>query len=63
MWSFTTAQKGKALSYSEIDFANAAIFSEQHNLQYYTPEIQSVVYETFNIDFKHFGYPFEIPNN
>jgi len=39
MWSFTMAQKGKELKYTDFNLADAAIFSEQHNLQYYTPEI------------------------
>jgi len=39
MWSFTMAQKGKDLKYTDFNLADAAIFSEQHNLQYYTPEI------------------------
>lgn len=39
MWSFTIAQKSKDLTYTAFDLAAAAIFSQQHDLQYYTPEI------------------------
>jgi len=44
MWSFTTAQKGKALNYTDFDLSQAAIFSEQHKLQYYTPEMHFAAY-------------------
>lgn len=39
MWSFTSARKGGPLEPLKFDLANAAIFSEQHQLQYYTPEM------------------------
>lgn len=39
MWSFTAAQKGKKLNFANFDLAAAAIFSQQHNLQYYTPDV------------------------
>ena len=39
MWSFTTAQKGQALNYTNFDVAQAAIFSQHHHLKYYTPEM------------------------
>jgi spermidine synthase len=39
MWSFTTAVKGRALKPLQFDLAEAAIFSQQQQLQYYTPEI------------------------
>lgn len=44
MWSFTTAQKGKELNYTAFDLSQAAIFSQQHNLQYYTPEMHFAAY-------------------
>lgn len=39
MWSFTSARKGGALEPLQFNLAEAAIFSEQHQLQYYTPEM------------------------
>lgn len=44
MWSFTTAQKNKALDYAAIDFASAAIFSENNQLKYYTPEMHMAAF-------------------
>ncbi len=39
MWSFTIAQKAPKISPSTFEIAEAAIFSENNNLQYYTPEM------------------------
>ena len=39
MWSFICAQKSQNLNYAAFDLAAAAIFSQQHKLQYYTPEM------------------------
>jgi len=39
MWSFTIAQKGSPLAYDKFDLTGAAIFSQQHDLQYYTPDM------------------------
>ena len=44
MWSFTTAQKSKALNYADFDLANAAIFSKNNGLKYYTPEMHYAAY-------------------
>lgn len=44
MWSFTTARKGAPLNISEFDIAAAAIFSQQHDLKYYTPEVHLAAY-------------------
>lgn len=39
MWSFTIAKKGEALNYTNFNIAQAAIFSQKHQLKYYTPDI------------------------
>lgn len=39
MWSFTSARKGLPLKFNDFNLADAAIFSEKHQLQYYTPEV------------------------
>ncbi|MGH1336646.1 MAG: polyamine aminopropyltransferase [Aureispira sp.] len=44
MWSFTTAVKGATLNPLQFDLAAAAIFSEQEQLKYYTPEIHYAAY-------------------
>lgn len=44
MWSFTTARKGQELKPLQFDLAAAAIFSEQQQLQYYTPEMHYAAY-------------------
>lgn len=40
MWSFTVAQKGKEINPNAFDMVGAAIFSQQQQLQYYTPDMQ-----------------------
>ncbi len=40
MWSFTIAQKGKAIETNAFDMVSSAIFSQQEKLQYYTPDMQ-----------------------
>ncbi len=39
MWSFITAQKSSALNYAKFDISGAALFSQHHRLQYYTPQM------------------------
>lgn len=39
MWSFTSARKGAPLEPLKFDLAQAAVFSQQEQLQYYTPEM------------------------
>jgi spermidine synthase len=39
MWSFITAQKSDALNYANFDISGAAVFSQHHRLQYYTPQM------------------------
>ncbi len=39
MWSFTVARKGGELKHGEFDIAEAAIFSQKNDLQYYTPDM------------------------
>ncbi|MFT5647886.1 MAG: spermidine synthase [Aureispira sp.] len=44
MWSFTMAQKGKKLDYNNFNVEEATAFSEQYDLQYYTPEMHSAAF-------------------
>ena len=44
MWSFITAQKETELNYANFDISEAAIFSQQQHLQYYSPEMHFAAY-------------------